>query len=52
MERATALLYQAKLLTDMGLNEASARVYEEYLWSFPETDEAEIARARLALLPQ
>ncbi len=48
--RATALLYQAKLLVEMGLPEAAEMVYEQLIRSEPECPLAEIAAARLEKL--
>jgi membrane associated rhomboid family serine protease len=44
---ATALLYQAKLLTELKLPEAAEEIYRELMDSDPESPQTEIAKARL-----
>ncbi len=45
--RATALLYQGKLLTELNLPEAAEKIYQDLMGSDPESPQAEIAEARL-----
>jgi membrane associated rhomboid family serine protease len=45
--RATALLYQGKLLAELGLPEAAEKIYKDLMNSAPESSQAEIAGARL-----
>lgn len=48
--RAAALLYEARLLTELGLPEAAERVYETLIHSHPANPKSEIAESRLAQL--
>jgi tetratricopeptide (TPR) repeat protein len=45
--RATALLYQGKLLTELELPDAAEKIYKDLMNSDPESSQAEIAEARL-----
>jgi membrane associated rhomboid family serine protease len=48
--RATALLYEAKLLIELGFKDAAVKVYEELVCSHPTSPRSEVARSRLAQL--
>ena len=49
-DRQKALIQEAKLLTEMGLPEAAAHVYEAFLRDYPEGAPSEVVREKLAKL--
>ena len=49
-DRQRALVFEAKLLVEMGLLEAAIHVYERFLRDYPESPTSAIVQGRLAKL--
>ena len=48
IDRQKALIFEAKLLTEMGLPDAAMLAYEDFLRNFPDSSKSSVVREKLA----